>query len=148
LSYYASVKNLRDEKHSYVFAFRFYNYIIECDVPFARGDVLEIISLECGDKYKKITVKVKEDFQGDRKTLKTLIFTSVRMIYSRYSSFDFVSRDVSKLDLYDKSEFLINHNLSVVCAVLVAEGKHVATLVDKYLKNKLQLKYDLKFIEV
>ena len=65
ISYYASSKSGLDGKQSYEFWLRGVCIRIVCDKPFARGDVIEIQSIEDTNSGVLITTKLIDEWEQE-----------------------------------------------------------------------------------
>ena len=90
ISYYASSKSGLDGKQSYEFWLRGVCIRIVCDKPFARGDVIEIQSIEDTNSGVLITTKLIDEWEQEYPVLN---FISGRLIYNRWAEFQYETTD-------------------------------------------------------
>ena len=113
ISYYASSKSGLDGKQSYEFWLRGVCIRIVCDKHFARGDVIEIQSIEDTNSGVLITTKLIDEWEQEYPVLN---FISGRLIYNRWAEFQYETTD--GIQIIKPIEQILSNNLSVGFIVL------------------------------
>ncbi len=113
ISYYASSKGI-DGKNSFNFWMRSALIRIISNKPFARGDVLEITSLEKTESGIIINVNVIEEWEAE---YPVLCFVSGRLTYNKWSNFKYTT--TAGIQILYPIEQLLSTNYSIGFIVLV-----------------------------
>lgn len=137
ISYYASSKSGLDGKQSYEFWLRGICIRIVCDKPFARGDVLEIQSIEDNNSGVLITTKLINDWEQEYPVLN---FISGRLIYNRWVKFEY---EVTEgIQILKPIEQVLSNNFSLGFIILCYKSGKI-TCVDKQTDNKFDVSINL-----
>lgn len=142
ISYYVSSKSTIDNKHSYCYWFRGKMIRIVSDKPFARGDMLIVNSIETqGTSGTIINVSVDS---GEYQKLPVLSFVSTRLVYNKYSDFEFTT--TPGITIIKKIEQVMDDNYSA-CFIVLAENTGIIKAVDKYMNNYFDINIGLSWSE-
>jgi hypothetical protein len=137
ISYYASSKSGLDGKQSYEFWLRGICIRIVCDKPFARGDVLEIQSIEDNNSGVLITTKLINDWEQEYPVLN---FISGRLIYNRWVKFEY---EVTEgIQILKPIEQVLSNNFSLGFIILCYKSGKI-TCIDKQTDNKFDVSINL-----
>lgn len=137
ISYYASSKSGLDGKQSYEFWLRGICIRIVCDKPFARGDVLEIKSIEDNNSGVLITTKLINDWEQEYPVLN---FISGRLIYNRWVKFEY---EVTEgIQILKPIEQVLSNNFSLGFIILCYKSGKI-TCIDKQTDNKFDVSINL-----
>lgn len=142
ISYYASSKSVVDNKHSYCYWFRGKLIRIIADKPFARGDMLTINGISSqGNSSTIINATVDS---GEYEKMPVLSFVSTRLVYNKYSDFEFTT--TPGLQILKTIEQVLDENYSV-CFIVLTESSGVIHAVDKYMNNYFDVGMNLHWNE-
>ena len=126
ISYYASSKSGLDGKQSYEFWLRGVCIRIVCDKPFARGDVIEIQSIEDTNSGVLIITKLIDEWEQEYPVLN---FISGRLIYNRWAEFQYETTD--GIQIIKSIEQILSNNLSVGFIVLCYKSGKISCIDTK-----------------
>lgn len=142
ISYYASSKSQIDGKNSYCYWFRGKLIRIIADKPFARGDILNIISIETNSN-NGIIINTTVD-TGDYEKYPVLSFVSTRLVYNKYSDFEFVtSPEIKIIKTIDQ---IMDDNYSV-CFIILTDATGTIHAIDKRTNNYFDINISLDWKE-
>ena len=142
ISYYVSTKSTIDDKNSYCYWFRGKLIRIISDKPFARGDMLIVKSISTASNGGTI-IDVTVD-SGKYQKLPVLSFVSTRLVYNKYSDFEFTS--TPGITILKIIEQVMDDNYSA-CFITLSETTGVIHAVDKYMNNYFDINIGLSWSE-
>lgn len=129
ISYYASSKSQIDGKHDFCFWMRNKLTRIVCNKPFARGDVLEILSINDTPTGILINTVLVEDWE---KEYPVLLFISGRLIYNKWADFEYTCSDgIQVIKVLDQ---VLSDNYSIGFITLVYQSG-IIKCIDRTTKN-------------
>lgn len=137
ISYYASSKSGLDGKQSYEFWLRGICIRIICDKPFARGDVLEIQSIEDNNSGVLITTKLIDEWEQEYPVLN---FISGRLIYNRWVKFEYETTE--GIQILKPIEQVLSNNFSLGFIVLCYKSGKISC-IDKQTDNRFDVSINL-----
>lgn len=139
ISYFASNKNRIDNKQSFEWWFRGFLVRIISDKSFARGDILIIKNIIKDNNKILIDVDVSnEEYQQ----YPVLTFISSRLVYNKYSDFEFNTSPAIKI--LQLLEQVIDDNYSVGFIILANDSGFIKA-TDNVLKNQFDIYFKLSW---
>ena len=142
ISYYVSTKSAIDNQHSYCYWFRGKLIRIISNKPFARGDMLIINSIE-NQSNGGTVINVEVD-SGEYQKMPVLSFVSTRLVYNKYSDFEFTS--TPGITILKTIEQVMDDNYSA-CFIVLSETSGMIHAVDKHMNNYFDINISLGWSE-
>ena len=140
ISYYVSSKSSIDNKDSYTYWFRGKMIRIIADKPFARGDVLIVNNIYTTPSNGTI-IDVSVD-SGQYEQYPVMNFISTRLVYNKYSDFDFsTTPGIKILKIIEQT---LDDNYSV-CFIVLTEKNGTIKAVDKNMNNYFDINVTLNW---
>jgi hypothetical protein len=133
ISYFASNKNKIDDKQSFEWWFRGFLVRIISSKSFARGDILIIKNIIKDNNKILIDVDVSDE---EYQQYPVLTFISSRLVYNKYSDFEFVPS--SSIQILQILEQIINDNYSIGFIILANDTGFIKA-TDSVLKNQFDI---------
>lgn len=142
VSYYVSSKSSVDNKDSYTYWFRGKMIRIVANKPFARGDVLIINNIH-STQTNGIIIDATVD-SGEYTKYPVLNFISTRLVYNKYSDFEFTTTPGIKILHF--VEQTIDDNYSV-CFITLTEKTGTIKASDKNMNNYFDINVTLNWLQ-
>lgn len=129
ISLYASSKSKIDNKHDFCFWMRSKLTRIVCNKPFARGDVLQINSINEINNSIIIDTTLIDEWQEE---YPVLVFVSGRVIYNKWADFEYLPSE--GIQIVCPIEQILSDNYSIGF-VLVVYKSGIIKCMDKLTNN-------------
>ena len=138
ISYYASSKGI-DNRNCFNFWLRSKLIRVICDKPFARGDVLTILSIENTNSGLIINTVLTEEYEPD---IPVLLFVSGRLIYDKNSKFVCNSQELITIVSIIEQTLADNYSIGFICLV---SGNGKITASDNKYNNHFDIYINLQW---